>query len=50
MQALVFLSLVLGLQLAVLGFLGEFIIRIYRRQNNLPFYTVRAVRGGKGGT
>ena len=49
-QALVFLSLVLGLQLAVLGFLGEFIIRIYRRQNNLPFYTVRAVRGGKGGT
>ena len=48
-QALVFLSLVVGLQLMILGFLGEFIIRIYRRQNDLPFYTVRAVHAGKGG-
>jgi glycosyltransferase involved in cell wall biosynthesis len=47
MQALVFLALVVGLQLMVLGFLGEFIIRIYRRQNNLPFYTVKAVHRGK---
>lgn len=48
-QALVFLALVVGLQLMILGFLGEFIIRIYRRQNDLPFYTVRAVHSGKGG-
>ena len=47
-QALIFLSLVVGLQIMILGFLGEFIIRIYRRQNDLPFYTVRAVYGGKG--
>ena len=48
-QALIFLAVVVGLQLMILGFLGEFIIRIYRRQNNLPFYTVRAVHAGKGG-
>lgn len=48
-QALIFLAVVVGLQLMILGFLGEFIIRIYRRQNNLPFYTVRAVHTGKGG-
>ena len=48
-QALIFLAVVVGLQLMVLGLLGEFIIRIYRRQNNLPFYAVRAVHAGKGG-
>ncbi len=46
-QALIFLALVVGLQLMVLGFLGEFIIRIYRRQSNLPFYTVKTVHRGK---
>ncbi|MDD5557016.1 MAG: glycosyltransferase family 2 protein [bacterium] len=47
-QALVFLAVVVGLQLMILGFLGEFIIRIYRRQNELPFYTVRAVHTARG--
>lgn len=46
-QALIFLAVVIGLQLMILGFLGEFIIRIYRRQNNLPFYTIRKIHGGK---
>jgi hypothetical protein len=33
----------------ILGFLGEFIIRIYRRQNNVPFYVVRAIHVAKEG-
>lgn len=48
-QALVFLAIVVGLQFMILGFLGEFIIRIYRRQNNAPFYVVRAVHSARGG-
>jgi glycosyltransferase involved in cell wall biosynthesis len=46
-QALVFLAIVVGLQFMILGFLGEFIIRIYRRQNNIPFYVVRAVHAAR---
>lgn len=47
-QALIFLAAGGGLQLMILGFLGEFIIRIYRRQNNLPFYVIKTVHIGKG--
>ncbi|MCX6353980.1 MAG: glycosyltransferase family 2 protein [Candidatus Aureabacteria bacterium] len=47
-QALIVLMAGGGLQLMILGFLGEFIIRIYRKQNNLPFYTVREVHTAKG--
>jgi glycosyltransferase involved in cell wall biosynthesis len=47
-QALVFLAIVVGLQFMILGFLGEFIIRIYRRQNNIPFYVIRAVHAARG--
>lgn len=45
-QALVFLAVVVGLQAMILGFLGEFIIRIYRRLNGVPFYTVRSISSG----
>jgi len=48
-QVLIFSATVIGLQFMILGFLGEFIIRIYRRQNNVPFYVVRAVHAGKEG-
>ncbi len=48
-QVLVFLAIVVGLQFMILGFLGEFIIRIYRRQNNIPFYVVRAVHTAREG-
>jgi len=47
-QAIIVIAAGGGLQLMILGFLGEFIIRIYRRQNNLPFYVVRAVHSAKG--
>lgn len=46
-QVLVFLAIVVGLQFMILGFLGEFIIRIYRRQNNVPFYVVRTVHAAR---
>ncbi|MCX6356361.1 MAG: glycosyltransferase family 2 protein [Candidatus Aureabacteria bacterium] len=47
-QALIVLAAGGGLQLMILGFLGEFIIRIYRRQNGRPLYTVRTVHAAKG--
>jgi hypothetical protein len=34
--------------LIILGFLGEFIIRIYRRQNSIPFYTVKTEHDENG--
>lgn len=40
-QAIVLLAMVLGLQLAVLGLLGEFIVRIYKVSQGEHFYTVR---------
>ena len=48
-QALIFLAVVVGLQVMILGFLGEFIIRIYRRQNNLPFFNIKTIHTGRGG-
>ncbi len=42
-QIPIFLFIVVGLQLMILGFLGEFIIRIYRKQNNIPFEILEAV-------
>jgi undecaprenyl-phosphate 4-deoxy-4-formamido-L-arabinose transferase len=39
-QSLVILAMIFGLQLAVLGLLGEFIVRIFQAQNQ-PFYVVR---------
>ena len=48
-QVLIFFAIVVGLQFMILGFLGEFIIRIYRRQNNVPFYVVRAIHAAKEG-
>jgi undecaprenyl-phosphate 4-deoxy-4-formamido-L-arabinose transferase len=47
-QIVIFFAIVVGLQFMILGFLGEFIIRIYRRQNNIPFYTIRAIHAGRG--
>ncbi len=46
-QVLIFFAIVVGLQFMILGFLGEFVIRIYRRQNNVPFYVVRAIHAAK---
>jgi undecaprenyl-phosphate 4-deoxy-4-formamido-L-arabinose transferase len=42
-QALVFLGLVVGLQLLVLGAVGEFTHRIYRLVQGQPLYEVRAL-------
>ncbi len=39
-QALVILAMIFGLQLAVLGLLGEFIVRVYHGQSR-PFFVVR---------
>ncbi|MDP3937708.1 MAG: glycosyltransferase family 2 protein [Deltaproteobacteria bacterium] len=40
-QALIILAMVLGLQLVVLGLLGEFIVRIYHLTQGQPFYLLR---------
>jgi hypothetical protein len=40
-QALLLLAMVLGLQLAVLGLLGEAILRIYHLAQGQPLYVVR---------
>jgi glycosyltransferase involved in cell wall biosynthesis len=40
-QALLLLAMVLGLQLSVLGLLGEFILRVYHLTQGQPFYVVR---------
>lgn len=45
LQALLALSMVLGLQLAVLGLLGEFIVRIFHLSQGQPFYIVREEEG-----
>ena len=44
-QAILVLSMVLGLQLAVLGLLGEFIVRIFHLSQGQPFYIVREEEG-----
>jgi hypothetical protein len=44
-QALLILAMIFGLQLAVLGLLGEFIVRIYHAQTR-SFYVVREDVGG----
>lgn len=46
-QVVIFFAIVVGSQFMILGFLGEFIVRIYRRQNNVPFYVVRAVHAAR---
>jgi glycosyltransferase involved in cell wall biosynthesis len=43
-QALLILAMIFGLQLAVLGLLGEFIVRIYHAQSR-PFFLVRQETG-----
>lgn len=40
-QAIVLLGMLLGLQLAILGLLGEFIVRIYKVSQGQHFYTIR---------
>jgi undecaprenyl-phosphate 4-deoxy-4-formamido-L-arabinose transferase len=40
-QAVFLLAMFLGLQLAVLGLLGEFIVRIYQVSQGQPFYIIR---------
>jgi glycosyltransferase involved in cell wall biosynthesis len=47
-HTLVILSTMFGLQFAVLGLLGEFIVRIFHAQNQ-PFYVVRDERRAPGG-
>ena len=46
-QAILLLAMVLGLQLAVLGLLGEFIVRIFHLTQGQPFYVVREEEGSK---
>jgi undecaprenyl-phosphate 4-deoxy-4-formamido-L-arabinose transferase len=48
-QALVVLGLLIGLQLVVLGAVGEFTHRIYRLVQGRPLYEVRAVHRATGG-
>jgi hypothetical protein len=46
-QTLVILAVLVGSQLAVLGLLGEFIVRIHHAQSQ-PFYVVRSEADGAG--
>jgi glycosyltransferase involved in cell wall biosynthesis len=45
-QALLILAAVLGIQLAVMGLLGEFTVRTYHVAQNEPFYDVAEDSGG----
>lgn len=46
-QALVTLAMIFGLQLAVLGLLGEFLVRVYHAQSR-PFFVVRDEQADEG--
>ena len=40
---MIFLPVFFGLQLAILGLLGEFTTRIYRLVQNRPFFVIREI-------
>jgi hypothetical protein len=45
---LVFLFTVLGIQLVILGLLGEYVVRTYHAAQHLPLYTVDEELGADG--
>ncbi|OIQ00457.1 MAG: hypothetical protein AUK55_02040 [Syntrophobacteraceae bacterium CG2_30_61_12] len=44
LQALLLLALLFGLNLTVLGILGDFVIRIYRKIDSKPLYQIKTIR------
>ncbi|MFQ5793029.1 MAG: hypothetical protein ACE5JI_21370, partial [Acidobacteriota bacterium] len=42
---LVFLLTVLGIQLVILGLLGEYVVRTYHAAQHLPLYTIEEELG-----
>ncbi|MGH7433247.1 MAG: glycosyltransferase, partial [Candidatus Methylomirabilales bacterium] len=43
------LLVILGVQLVILGLLGELVVRIYYESQSKPTYTIRHVLRGPGG-
>lgn len=50
LTVILFLALVLGMQFAVLGLVGEFTQRTYRLVQNRPFFVIEEPPGGREGT
>lgn len=42
-QFIIFMGLMFGMQLVILGVLGDFVIRIYRKTESKPLYTIKEI-------